>query len=51
MQASQSGETVTLTMSAAEAQELEDELLWARDGDALSKTAWEALAALHTEEG
>jgi hypothetical protein len=37
------GENVVLTMTAQEAQDVEDELLWCPDSDVHSKAVWEAL--------
>jgi len=44
MRAKQSGGKVTVTLTAAEADALEAELLWARDGDEHSRALWEALS-------
>lgn len=43
MQAHRDGRNVVLVMTAAEAKQFEDELLWGPDGDKTSKRAWEAL--------
>jgi hypothetical protein len=49
VKAHQNGNTVTLTMTTAEAQDLETELLWCRDDATHSKKAWEALNQLSTD--
>lgn len=50
MKAQQSGQTVTITMTAYEATQLEAQLLWASDSDEWLIKAWEALSALRPDK-
>lgn len=46
MNAERKGRNVIVTLTAKEAADLEDELLWCRDDDQHSKELWETLNAL-----